>query len=77
MCIARAGFLDLRVDFGTASVVSDDEAGAEPDAADDSVAVVGSFRRELKDEMKSTAWGESPSRLLKWEAASGLEREAA
>lgn len=67
----------MRFDFGTASGRSDDEGGAGPAAGDKPIAVEGSFRRELKDEMKSTAWGESPSRLLKWAAASGLEREAA
>ena len=69
--------MGLRLDLGTASAVFDDEAGAEAATDGDALAVVGSFRRELKDEMKSTAWGESPSRLLKWEAASGFEREAA
>jgi hypothetical protein len=62
----------LGFDLGTASGGFD-----EDEAAAGAVGADGSFRRELNVEMKSTAWGESPSRLLKCETASGLLRVAA
>lgn len=37
----------------------------------------GFCRRELKDEMNSIDCGDSPSKLLKWSAASCLESVAA
>lgn len=68
-------FLGCRLDLGTALGVSGRDVGAE--LAEGLGAPAGSLRRELKEAIKSMAWGESPRRLLKWEAASGLERERA
>lgn len=69
-------FLGCCLDFGTALGVSGLEVGAELEEGPGALPA-GSFRRELKEAMKSIAWGESPRRLLKWDAASGLERERA
>ena len=60
-------FLGPRFDLGTASMVSEEGAAGDGDAG------AGGCRRALKDEMKSTARGESPRRLLKWLTASALE----
>jgi hypothetical protein len=70
----------FRLDLGTASGDSVEEEGPAGVGVDADAApgpAEGSLRRELKEEMKSTARGESPRRLLKWETASGLERVAA
>lgn len=37
----------------------------------------GFCRRELKEDINSIDWGDSPNRLLKWSAASCLESVAA
>jgi hypothetical protein len=50
----------LRVGFGTPEDSFDVAAGTEE----------GACRRELKDEMNSIDCGDSPSKLLKWSAAS-------
>ena len=61
-------FTCFRIGFGT----SDNEEGcAEEDGC------VESCRRALKVEMNSMDCGDSPRRLLKWSAASCLDKDSA
>lgn len=66
-------FFVWRLAFGTASMLSEvvAVAGVAEDVGAGLLLVI--WRRALKDEMKSTARGESPRRLLKCETASSLE----
>lgn len=58
-------FLGPRFDLGTASMDSAVREADERDGSGAAAAAAGVCRRALKEEMKSTASGESPSRLLK------------
>lgn len=44
------------------------------DGADNAEAPLGASRRELKEVMNSSAWGESPRRFLRCSAAASFDR---
>lgn len=74
MCSGAFGFLGPRLVLGTASSGSAVAAGF---AEDDAGTAFGGCLLALKEEIKSTARGESPSMLEKCATASSLERVAA
>lgn len=64
-------FAGLRMLLGTP------EASFDAEVACDFEVEAGSCRRELKEEINSMDCGDSPSRLLKWSAASCFDNVAA
>lgn len=64
--------MGCRFAFGTESVACDPVVGLDVEGPEGAVSIA--LLRELNDEINSIAGGESPSRLPKCHAASGLER---